>query len=151
MTRRFHLLSLCVFVSLVAGTLAFAQSPPSADTLPYRSTPNQNYGSYTSLFVQKGSVTSASYVKFNLSTVPAGVGVSKATLRLFVDQVAAPGSFDVYQLTGTWNEGTLTYNNAPARGTSATGNHPVAFTAASLNQFIVVDVTALVQGWVNGS
>jgi hypothetical protein len=37
-------------------------------------------------------------LKFNLNTLPVGASVSKATLRLFVDQVAAPGSFDVFQL-----------------------------------------------------
>jgi hypothetical protein len=137
---------------LLLSAIAFAQSgPPAADVLSYSSTPNENYGSYPSIFVQKGSVTSRSYIKFNLGTLPAGVNVSKATLRLFVNQIAAPGSFDVYQLNSTWSESTLTYNNAPALGTSATGNHPVAFTSSSLNQFIVIDITALVQGWMNGS
>lgn len=143
---------LAVISVCVLSAIAFAQSgPPSADVLTYSNTPNTNYGTYTSLFVQKGSVTSKSYIKFNLGTLPSGVNVSKATLRLFVDQVAAPGSFDVYQLNGAWGESTLTYNNAPALGTSATGNHPIAFTSSTLNQFIVIDITALVQGWMNGS
>ena len=54
MTRRFRLLSLIMFVSLVAEALAFGQAPPLADVLTYSPTPNQNYGTYTSLFVQKG-------------------------------------------------------------------------------------------------
>ncbi len=53
--------------------------------------------------------------------------------------------------TTVWSEVTLTYNNAPARGASATGGNPVAFTASSLNQFILIDVTPLVTGWANGS
>jgi hypothetical protein len=148
-----RLLRVLAIVSiLLLSAIAFAQSgPPAADVLTYSSNPNTNYGSYTSLFVQKGSVTSRSYIKFNLGTLPTGVNVSKATLRLFVNQIAAPGSFDVYQLNSTWSESTLTYNNAPALGTSATGNHPVAFTSSSVNQFIVIDITALVQGWMNGS
>ncbi|MGA2687634.1 MAG: DNRLRE domain-containing protein [Candidatus Korobacteraceae bacterium] len=148
-----RLLRVLAIVSiLLLSAIAFAQSgPPAADVLTYSSNPNTNYGSYTSLFVQKGSVTSRSYIKFNLGTLPTGVNVSKATLRLFVNQIAGPGSFDVYQLNSTWSESTLTYNNAPALGTSATGNHPVAFTSSSLNQFIVIDITALVQGWMNGS
>jgi len=151
MPRR--LLSILAVISVcLLSTIAFAQSgPPAADVLTYSNTPNTNYGTYTSLFVQKGSVTSKSYIKFNLGTLPSGVNVSKATLRLFVDQVAAPGSFDVYQLNTSWTESTLTYNNAPALGTSATGNHPIAFTSSTLNQFIVIDITSLVQGWMNGS
>ena len=152
MTRRFRLLSLIMFVSLVAEALAFAQAPPLADVLTYSPTPNQNYGSYTSLFVQKGGgVISVSYINFNTATLPAGSTVSKATLRLFVNQVTSPGSFDVYQLNTSWTESGVTYNNAPALGTSATGNHPVSFSIASVNQFVVIDVTSLVQAWANGS
>ncbi len=152
MTRRFRLLGLCVLVCLVAGTFAFGQAPPLADVLTYSPTPNQNYGSYTSLFVQKGGgAISASYIKFNIATLPPGATVTKATLRLFVNQVAAPGSFDAYQLNTSWTESGLTYSNAPALGTSATGNHPVSFSSASVNQFILLDVTSLVEAWANGS
>lgn len=148
-----RLLWVLAIVSLfLLAANAFAQSgPPTADVLTYSSNPNTNYGSYTALFVQKGTVTSRSYLKFNLGTLPTGANVSKATLRLYVNQVVTPGSFDVYQLNTTWSESALTYNNAPALGTSATGNHPVAFTSSSLNQFIVIDITPLVQGWVNGT
>lgn len=148
-----RLLRVLGIVSLfLLATTAFAQSsPPTADVLTYSSNPNTNYGSYTALFVQKGTVTSRSYLKFNLGTLPTGVGVSKATLRLYVNQVVTPGSFDVYQLNTSWNESAVTYHNGPALGTSATGNHPVAFTSSSLNQFIVIDITPLVQGWLNGT
>ncbi|MGB7552890.1 MAG: DNRLRE domain-containing protein, partial [Candidatus Korobacteraceae bacterium] len=152
MTRRFRLLGLCVLVCLVAGTFAFGQAPPLADVLTYSPTPNQNYGSYTSLFVQKGGgAISASYIKFNIATLPPGATVTKATLRLFVNQVAAPGSFDAYQLNTSWTESGLTYSNAPALGSSATGNHPVSLSSASVNQFILLDVTSLVEAWANGS
>ena len=54
--------------------LAIAQSAaPVSDVLTYSNTPNTNYGSYPSLFVQKGSITSNSYLKFNLSTVVSAV------------------------------------------------------------------------------
>jgi Chaperone of endosialidase/Collagen triple helix repeat (20 copies) len=149
--RRISVLAVAIAATLLS-TLSFAQStPPVGDVLTYSNNPNTNYGSYTSLFVQKGSLTSASYIKFNLATLPSGVSVNKATLRLFVNQVAANGSFDVYQLNTSWSESALTYNNAPALGTSATGNHPIAFTSNTVNQFLVIDITPLVQGWANGS
>ena len=85
-----------------------------------------NYGADPSLFVQKGSATSASYLRFDLSTLPSGASVSKATLRLYVNQVVTSGKFDVYQLNEGWVESALTYSNAPPPGTSATGSHPVA-------------------------
>ena len=96
--RRFQLLCLCVFVWLFAS-LAYSQAnPPSADTMTYSSLPTKNYGSYTSLLVQVGAVTSNSYIQFNLSSLPTGAVVTKATLRLYVNQVNTAGSFDVYQL-----------------------------------------------------
>jgi hypothetical protein len=92
-----------------------------------------------------------SYVQFNFSTLPTGASVSKATLRLYVDAVNKPGSFDVYELDTAWAENTLTYNTAPPLGLSATGNHPTAISASSLRQYVLVDITPLVQGWLSGA
>ena len=110
-------------LSLLSVTV-LAQAPPSADTFSYSGSPNFNYGAYPILAVQHGSNT---YLKFNLSTLPSGPSVTKATLRLYVDAVGGNGSFDVFQLNSSWSEGTLTYNNAPALGSSATGNHPIRY------------------------
>jgi hypothetical protein len=149
--RRFHLLWSCVFVSLLSS-LAYSQAtPPSADAMTLSTLPNKNYGSYTALFVQTGPATSNSYIQFDLATLPSPVVVQKATLRLYVDQFTTAGSFDVYQLNTSWTESTLTYDNAPALGSSATGGNPTPFTTTSLNQFILIDITPLVQRWVNGS
>ena len=81
-----------VGVSLLSCA-AFAQSAaPNADSYTYSNAPTTNYGADPSLFVQKGSVTSASYLRFDLSTLPSGASVSKATLRLYVNQVVTPVS-----------------------------------------------------------
>ncbi len=126
-----------------------AQAPPSADTFVSSSTPKFNYGSSIALVVCQGST---SYVQFNLSGIPAGASISKATLRLYVDAVAKSGKFDVYQLNSSWAENTLTYNTPPPPlGLSATGGTGVSITSASWNQFLLIDITALAQGWMNGT
>ena len=123
----------------VLSFVAFAQSaPPVGDTFSNSAARNQNYGTQPAFVVQQGATA---YLKFNLGTLPSGVTVSKATLRLYVDAISANGSFDVYRLNNSWSESTLTYNNAPALGTSATGGHPVSITSPSLNQFVVIDIT----------
>ena len=133
----------------VLSFVAFAQSaPPVGDTFSNSAARNQNYGTQPAFVVQQGA---NAYLKFNLGTLPSGVTVSKATLRLYVDAISSNGSFDVYRLNNSWSESTLTYNNAPALGTSATGGHPVSITSPSLNQFVVIDITSLVQEWANGS
>jgi hypothetical protein len=81
-----------VIVALLAAG-AFAQAPPTDDTYSKISNKTQKNGSANLVAVQPG-VTG--YVKFNLGTLPANPAIAKATLRLYVDAVASPGSFDVY-------------------------------------------------------
>jgi hypothetical protein len=142
----------CLVVALlfcVATVSLLAQAPPSGDTFVSSTTPKINYGSGIALVVGQGTT---SYLQFNLSGIPAGATVSKATLRLYVDAVAAKGAFDVYQLNTSWSENTLTYNTPPpALGESATGDHPVVITSAAANQFLLIDITPLAQNWVNGT
>jgi hypothetical protein len=102
-------------------------------------TPNINYGSGIDLIVGPGTET---YIQFNLSGIPAGETVSKATLRLYVDAVGKAGGFDVYQLNSSWNENKLTYNTpSPSHGPSATGGSSTAITSNSLNQFVLIDIS----------
>src|SRR6516162_11399955 len=146
MHRHFARVLLCVFVSLVCLT-GFAQNPPSGDTYAASSTPTTNFGASTILPVMNGV---NSYISFDLSSLPSGVTVNKATLRVFLNGSGAsfiPGTFDVYRLNSAWNELTLTYNNAPALGTSATGGHPITVTTGMKNDFVLIDITSLVQGW----
>jgi hypothetical protein len=124
------------------------QAPPSADTFVSSVTPNLNFGANILLAVGGGTNT---YLKFNLSTVPAGASVSKATLRLFVNGVVAGGQFDVYNLPSTpvWSENTLKFNTPPpSPGASATCGHPITVSGSSVNAFVLVDITATVQGWL---
>jgi len=138
-----------VFALIVASSVSLAQSaPPVGDTYSSTSATNTNYGSKTTLLVTTADRT---YLQFNLAPLPPGVTVSKATLRLFVDAVTTAGSFDAYQVTNTWSESTLTAKTEPGLGTSATGSHPIALTSASVNQFLVIDITPLVQQWAAGT
>src|SRR5689334_9725814 len=136
--------------ALLFCTVAFqlmAQAPPSQDTFVTSAYPRVNYGAGISLLVGQGTT---SYIQFNLSGLPAGTTVSKATLQLYVDAVAANGAFDVYQLNSNWAESTLTYSTPPpALGISATGNRPTGVRTTNLNQFLLIDITPLAQAWVN--
>lgn len=137
-----------ILLSALFSLPALAQSPPSADTFIFSSTPRINYGAWPMLDVQHGAT---SYIQFNLSALPQNAVVTSAYLRLYVDAVAAPGSFDVYQVNSAWQESSLDYSNAPTPGASATGGDATAITAASMNQFVLVNVTSLAQQWVSGA
>ena len=139
-----HVVLFCLLISLTM----LAQSPPSADSFVLRSHPHRNYGGWPLLAVQQGD---NSYLQFDLSTLPANASIAKASLRLFVDNVTRAGSFDVFEIDSAWTEGSLTYNNAPPLGSSATGGNTVAISSSTVNHFVLVDVTALVQQWVAGT
>jgi hypothetical protein len=140
---------LVAFSLLLASNISLAQSvPPVGDTYTSTASTGTNYGTRTTLVVE---TTDRSYLQFSLAPLPTGATVAKATLRLYVDGVTTAGSFDVYQVTSSWAESTMTERNEPALGASATGSHPVALTASSLNDFVVIDITPLVQEWVEGT
>lgn len=135
--------------SLLPGFALAQEAPTTDDTFVSVSAPTKNYGSNGILAV--GSGTTA-YLKFNMSGIPAGSTVSKATLRLFVDAVLTGGQFDVYNLPSSpaWSESTLKYNTPPPLpGTSATGGNPISVKAASINTFLLIDITATVQNWLS--
>jgi hypothetical protein len=144
-----HLAALCLVFSCLLGANLWAQSPPAADTFVSSSTPRLNYGTSPILVVQPGATA---FIRFDLSALPAGPSISKASLRLYVDAYAQAGSFDVYPVNGSWSENTLTYNTPPPTfGPSATGGKPIAITSASVNKFILIDITSLVQSWFSGT
>jgi hypothetical protein len=139
---------LVVLLLVIPGVRGVAQAPPSADTYVTSAMPASNFGASQILPVQPGTT---SFVRLNLGALPANAKIAKATLRLYVDAVSTPGSFDVFAVAGNWNEQGLRFNNTPPLGASATEGQPISLTKTSVNQFILIDITALAQGWLNGS
>src|SRR5438105_526608 len=82
------------FCTLCLPVCLHAQAPPSADSFVSSATAKINYGSSIIMVV---APRTNSFVQFNLSGIPTGATISKATLRLYVDAVVSNGSFDVYQ------------------------------------------------------
>lgn len=138
---------LAFLILLLTPMAMFAQAPPSADTFSYSPQPYKTWGQWPMLAVQSGAKT---YLQFNLAGVPANASVARAMLRLYVDSVEQAGSVDAYEVDAAWTESALNWRNAPSPGVSATGGKPVALSAASAGQFVLLDVTQLVQKWVSG-
>ena len=102
-------------------------------------------------FVSVGATKS--YIKFQLqSSLPpnaAAGNVSKATLKLFLSPLTAPtGAIDIYPITSTWSESTLSSSSTP---TLAATPFASGINVGNANSFLVVDVTQLVQEWLEGS
>jgi len=109
--RNFLLASIA---GLILAGVSTAQITPSADAYVSAANPGVNYGADTLLRVN--GATDTTFIQFNLASVPPGAVVSQATLKLFVDSVATPGSFNVNYVGGPWSEATVSGELAPALG-----------------------------------
>lgn len=103
-----------------------------------------------------GPHDTVSLVQFDLSSVKATPGqVSKAELTLFTASSKAvngtnldpdalhPLTVDVSPITSTWNRNTVTWGTAPTHGSVAT-----SFVTDGIGEFVTVDITSIVQGWL---
>jgi hypothetical protein len=162
--RSFGLAVGVVTIAMLLPCRASAQSGTLADDAIVASNPavealNLN-GQGPSLVVAGSEATagpihvgnSAAFVKFQLeSSLPpsvAAANVSKATLKLYLSPGLAPsGSLNFYPVTSGWTESTLSAATTPTVGaTPFAADVPLA----PANSFLVVDVTELVQAWLNG-
>jgi hypothetical protein len=138
--RRASLLSLI----MLACSAAYSQITPLGDTYTSSADPTTNYGAQKTLDVD--AAKEITYIQFNLASVPSGASISQATLKLYVNTVSTAGAFELYAVNGAWTESALTYSIAPALGSVIDSNVPI--TTADKNQYILVPMTATVQGWL---
>ncbi len=145
-------------------SVASAQAPVTDDAYVTQVNPATNSGGQTSLLLQAGAQPTYTYLKFDLSQVPAGSSVTKATLKLFVTAATTPGAFDIRLANGSWSETNLTWNNQPGGGpgslmlggscaspipATADPTHPLCVSNGQVNGYIVIDITSQVQAWIN--
>jgi len=143
---------------ILAGVLwTLCTGPGYADTIHVASdtninlaTPTQINGTATTLLIRSpGSGGERhSFLHFDLGTLPSGVSVGQATLRLWISVVNDAGPIDVYPVLGPWDEATLSASGAPPLDLIR-GSFDIAMSDQS--RFVTVDITDLVQGWYDGS
>ena len=138
--RRVALSALLAFCSVA---LHAAEVPLVGDASVSPARPAVNFGSLSNLSVGSGQTA---LLQFDLTQLPAGVTssqISKATLTVFVNRVFTRGAVTIAPVTSSWTELGVTYSTAPTTGSAAAN-----FTASTAGQFVSIDVTSLVQGWV---
>ena len=117
----------------VIGTCTLTANPSTttvtADTEARQGSATSNFGTATSMNVASGSsLNRRIYIRFDLTkcspAIPSTVTVKLATLRLFVTALPAVcRTHDIFRVTSSWTESTLTWNNQPF-GTSI--NNPAS-------------------------
>ena len=156
-----HVLSL--LLCAICVPLALAQIPVTDDTFTSSLAPTTNYGTGMGLVIQSPTASqppiqdlfdwiATPYLRFDLSALPPNLTaatISKANLRLFVDEVDTPGTFDVYLVGGPWAEATLTYSKIGTAVPTTRVASSVQVTTAM--KYLDIDITAAVTAWVSGT
>ena len=70
-------------------------------------------------------------------------------MKLYANTVSTAGSFNVDYVTGPWSETTIKASLTPSIGLSIASG--VTITTAQRNNFVLIDVTAAVGTWLNGT
>jgi hypothetical protein len=130
---------------LISTTTLSAQQTVLTDDAQINSAATTtNYGASTTL--QVGG-TYSSLLKFDIANLlPPGTTATQvlaARLVIFPDKITTGGTFSLYQVTSSWNEGSVTYATRPSTRSTA-----AVTTAATLNAYKELLITSLVQGWV---
>jgi hypothetical protein len=153
----------CTYHVLAQTTVTISSGINWTDALLYSKSGNTNYATYSHFAATAWTNGGADYkrtlVKFNLSSIPAGVTIQSAKLYLYSDPTVTSssawngnsqlsGSNAIYfeKVTGNWSETAVTWNNQPATTTTGRIWYPAS---ASTTENIQVDITSFVQGWVN--
>jgi hypothetical protein len=127
--------------------------PVTDDSYAQRDAPNVTSTAVATLFVDNRNPNKEhiTYALFDLSLLPPNAPVHQAVLRVFVDKVFNPGTLQVQVVTGgAWTEQTLTWNTAPA-SVAAVPAVMASIFAADHKAYVTLDVTEIVQAWVNGT
>jgi hypothetical protein len=104
-----------------ANTATFT---PDADAWVSDDAPDANHGSDAALQVD-GSPISRAYLRFN-GTIPNDAMVTHTTLRLYSPSASSTGVDIRMTSTNSWDEGTITFNNAPSSPIFASNANTIA-------------------------
>jgi fibronectin type 3 domain-containing protein len=107
---------------------------PAADATVDQANPTRNAGTSTALTADNSPVDDF-LVKFKVATSGCA-SLTSATLRLADNANSSPRGGDLYTTGSNWAEGTVSWSNAPTRGTLLNSLGTVA-----ANQVVTVDVT----------
>src|SRR5262245_3687334 len=113
----------------------------AADTYTNPASPTTAFGGLANLLVTS---TNSSYVRFNLGSY-AGIAASDinhAYVAGFVRTVNAAGAIQISSVTGTWDD--TTQSGLMPAPLAAAGT----FNPTSSNQWVVAEITGLVQSWI---
>jgi len=92
-----------------------------------------------------------SYMRFDLSSLPAGTSIVSATLRLYhaggADYIGQTRNVTFYRVTGNWSEASVTWNNRPGYAETLGG----VTTTYDFVGWLNLDLSNQVRAWAEGN
>ncbi len=112
--------------------------------------PSFNYGLTSYLYVGKHSFNYATYLEFDLNSVPLppGAVIIHGDLNLYQYYASDSLSIGVYRVTSEWQEDTIIWNNQPISLSQVEAIRIVHDTKGTWRTWYIND---LVKGWLDGS
>ncbi|MFN2203694.1 MAG: DNRLRE domain-containing protein [Caldilineaceae bacterium] len=121
----------------VSETVPVVCMEADADAFVRSNYPRNNFGTRNDIRIKDAAADFYGYLKFNVQGVSGAV--QKATMRLYALDASVDGG-TAYQVVETsWDEASITWNNAPAMGQALGSAGKV-----TIGQWAEVDVTAVV-------
>lgn len=109
--------------AMLISSFTFSQTtvniePPLDDAWVYEANPNNNYGSSVNLNVgyDVNGDEIRTLIKWDLNSLPSCISIDNAQIRLKQWSSDGPMGGSLYAIAGTWNEGSVTWNNQPSTG-----------------------------------
>ena len=141
--RRLGALLVWLATTLVSSSAHAVTATLLADAHVSAAQPSVNFGTLTNLVVGNGDTA---LLQYDLGTLPAGVTaaqITRATLRLYINRVDTPGALSLSPVLASWGEYTVTAGTLPALGQAA-----AVVQVSAEGQYVTLDVTNIVQGWI---
>jgi len=142
------ILSIALFQNVYAATLVLQPDGAAGkDALVTAASPDSNFGTDDNLTINFGG-TNHGLIEFDISAIPPGSFITIAKLEV-LEELNCPhnlNAIEVHLNSASWDEMTVTWNNAPAYGSSIGTNSGETSSCDLLN----FDVTSAIQDWVDG-
>jgi hypothetical protein len=131
---------------------------PARDSYIIQDAATQNFGSNTELRTRVNSGRERRIlIGFNLPPLPPSSKIVSSTLRLYEITTQSGQTITLYRLTNNWVASQVTWNqrSSGTPWTTAGGEYQntalTSFSPTLANQYRDLDVTAVTQGWANGT
>jgi len=151
----------------------YGRDAVSDDALVNSANPTTNYGSFQQLYISYNGANCPlgaggqckTLIRPNIAAIPAGATVVDAEMFLYLEEYRGGSQNNASQfyvlnnITGSWAEGTVTWNNQPSlQSWSCTGPAGVIVICDSgtisqyqLGQYISIQITGQVKNWFSGA